>query len=212
MITILHGENTVASRNELDKIKSDFVGEIVFLEGKNLSENNFIQATQSQSLLSDNKLVIIENYLSDKNRGDKIFKKFSGDIVFWDDKELGKTILNNFKEAKILLSKIDTVIFKFCDSLLPGNRNKTVDLFRTCLKNTETEYIFAMIVRQFRMMLNPTSLSPWQQSKIVVQAKAFGSTRLVEIYKQLLELDYQNKTGQLPKNLSFSIELLLLNL
>lgn len=208
MITIIHGDNTVVSRNELEKIKTNFSGEIVVLEGKNLLASDFIQATESKSLLSEKRLVIVENCLEFE------IGKSDCDLVFWYDKELGKTILDKFKkcETKILLFKTDTLIFKFCDNILPGNGRKSVELFRSCLQTGDAEYIFIMIVRQFRLMLNPLSLTPWQQSKIVSQAKAFGQNNLENIYKKLLEMDYQNKTGQLPLGLAFSIEVFLLSL
>ena len=208
MITIIHGDNVVAGRNELEKIRTNFSGEIVVLEGKNLSPTDLIQATQSQSLLSEKRLVIVENCLEFE------IGKNECDMVFWYDKEIGKTILDKFKkyETKILLFKTDTLIFKFCDNILPGNGKKSVELFRSCLQSGDAEYIFIMIVRQFRLMLNPLSLTPWQQSKVVSQAKAFGQNKLESIYKKLLEMDYQNKTGQLPMGLAFSLEVFLLNL
>lgn len=208
MITILHGENTLASRNELEKIKGKFDGEIVVLDGKNLTQTDFIQATQSQSLLSLNRLVVVENATEFE------LTKNDCDLVFWYDKELGKTVLDKFKkfETKVLDFKPETAIFRFCDSIFPGNGKKSVELFRICLHDAEAEYIFIMMVRQFRLMLNPLSLTPWQQSKIVAQAKAFGQKKLKEIYKDLLQIDFKNKRGQLPQDLAFSLELFLLSL
>lgn len=206
MITVLHGENIVASRKELDRIKSEFSGEIISLEGKNISETDFIQATQSASLLAEKRLVVVEN-------GPELtLKNVKGDVIFWYDKELGKKSLENFTQSRIQLFKIETIIFKFCDALLPGNGKKSVELFRDCLKTMEPEYIFIMIVRQFRLMLNPTMATPWQQSKMLSASKAFGQEKLKKVYNQLLQMDYQAKTGQYPAGLVSALELFLLKL
>lgn len=233
MITILHGDNVFESRKQLDRIKSSFEGEIISLDGKNLSETAFIQSTQSQFLFSTEKLVVVENFLSDVARGrnpseaagkisakgdkKKIkldFSKIEPEIIFWEDKELGKTILDEFKDVKtkVLLFKTPTTIFKFCDALSPKNCPNLVFLLRECLKTAEPEYVFIMIVRQFRLMLNPGGSAPWQQAKIMNQSKSFGQNRLKEIYKKLLEIDYKTKTGQSPQNLEFNLELFLLSL
>ena len=203
-----------ASRKELGRIKSSFEGEIILLDGKNLSETDFIQATQSQSLLAEKRLVVVENLLSDKNRKISNFLNIEDDLVFWEDKELGKMILDEFKDVKtkVLLFKTPTTIFKFCDQLLPKNGPNLVALLRECLKTAEPEYVFIMIVRQFRLMLNPGGSAPWQQAKITNQSKSFGQERIIEIYKQLLELDYKTKTGKSSQNLEFNLELFLLSL
>lgn len=214
MITILHGDNVYASRKELDKIKETFDGEIIRLDGKNLSETDLVQATKSKSLLASQKLVIVENFLSDKKRKEFDFSDIEGDLVFWDDQELGKTVLNELKDLKyrIFLFKTPITIFKFCDQIAPQNSKNLLSLFKECLQSGEPEYIFIMIVRQFRLMLNPTGAAPWQQAKLVSQAKSFGEKRLGEIYKNLLEIDYQTKSGLSVGGLAFNLELFLLNL
>ncbi len=214
MITILHGDNVFESRKQLDRIKTSFEGEIISLNGKNLSETDFIQSTQSQSLFASEKLIVVENFLSDKKKIKLDFSKIEPEIIFWEDKELGKTVLDEFKEVKtkVLLFKTPTTIFKFCDALSPKNCPNLIFLLRECLKTAEPEYVFIMIVRQFRLMLNPGGSAPWQQAKIMNQSKSFGQERLKEIYKQLLELDYKTKTGQSFQSLGFNLELFLLSL
>lgn len=212
MITILHGDNIEASRKELNRIKSAFKGEIINLDGKVLTATDFIQATQSESLFGENKLVVIENLLTNKKKAAFSLTKAAADVVFWEDKALSKTVLEEFKSLKVQEFKIDPVIFKLVDSLLPGNGPKSVALLRECRKNEEGEYIFLMIVRQFRLMLNPAGLSPWQATKIDRQRKAFGSEKLKKTYSRLLLLDYQNKTGQLPADFICVLELFLLTL
>ena len=206
MITVLHGENIVASRKELERLKTEFEGEIVSLDGKSLTETDFIQATQSASLLADNRLIIVEN-AEDLN-----LKNIFYEVVLWYDKELSKTQLEKFKGYKIQSFKIEPKIFKFCDQISPNNRAGQVIMLRELLKTEEPEFVFIMIVRQFRLMLNPQRCLPWQKAKIIDQAKTFGLERLQMIYKDLLKIDFQVKSGHQPQGLAFALELFLLRL
>lgn len=206
MITVLHGENVVASRKELEQLKTEFEDEVVSLDGKTLTETDFIQATQSNSLLADNRLVIVEN-------PDKLeLTNVSCDLILWFDKELSKAQTEKYKGAKIQGFKIEPKIFKFCDEILPRSGPKLTNLFQELLKTEEPEFVFVMIVRQFRLMLNPNMALPWQKSKIISQARAFEPEKLKAIYKNLLDLDFKAKTGQLSKGLPFALELFLLSL
>jgi DNA polymerase III delta subunit len=79
-------------------------------------------------------------------------------------------------------------------------------------KTEVPEIIFAMIVRQFRLMLNPLDLAPWQLARIKSQASHFSPQKLKQIYKDLLRLDYEQKSGLAPLDLKGSLELFLLAL
>ncbi len=211
---ILHGENTVASRWELDRLRSEFSGEVVELEGKNLTATDFIQATESQSLFGSARLVIVENYLAGKKSLEVPLSDLSAEVVFWEEKELSKTLLEKILQEQpktaVRIFKIEPVIFKLTDSLLAGKGKQAVLLFRECLKNEEPEYIFIMIIRQFRLMQFYDNLPTWQKEKVSRQAKTFGPEKLSAIYRRLLEIDYKHKTSQLPGSLAGELEIFLL--
>ena len=87
----------------------------------------------------------------------------------------------------------------------------------------ETELIFYMIVRQFRLLLSLTSegsknideakrLAPWQSSKLKSQSKLFGKDRLIEIYKKLYKIDYETKFGLTSLPLNSTIDIFLIDL
>ena len=68
MLTILHGENTVKSREALLASKQDYGNaEIIELLG-NVDYTSLKQALESTSLFSDKRLVIIENLFSSKTQ------------------------------------------------------------------------------------------------------------------------------------------------
>lgn len=215
MITILHGENQAASRRELERIRSETGGEAIILEGKAISESEFVQATQSSSLFQKPRTVIIENYFSAAKSAKLPLEDVSCDLIFWEEKKIGeKTIAEVKKTVKLQerLFKEEATVFKLVDSLLPGGGKNCVLALRQCLKTSGPEYLFLMVVRQFRLMLNPAALPAWQQAKISKQARLFGRERLACLYRELLEIDFRYKSGLSPLDLTSALELFLLSL
>lgn len=130
MISLLHGDNIVASRKELDRLKSEFRGEIIDLDGTTLSETDFIQATQSNSMFGPSRLVVIEN-----------LPKFdlsatTSEVIIW----VGKKVTPP-KNVTGVEFKAPASIFKFLNSM-------TVADFREALKDNDIQFIFIMLSRQ----------------------------------------------------------------
>ena len=205
MITLLHGEDELTSRRELEKIIAEFPGQVIRFD-KNFDKTEFYQAA-SGGIFSDKTLIILENYLSGKKKLDIDLANISGDLVFFENKEVSKTLTSGFR---VLEFKLPTLIWKFTDSLKPISGKYLVGLYREVLKQTDPEFIFAMLIRQFRLMLDPTGLPAWQAGKIKTQAKVFGEKHLMEIYRKLLEIDFEQKNGLTPFTLSSKIEMLIL--
>jgi len=183
MTTFLHGENVTASRKKLEEIKTAFTGEIVLLDGKTVTETEFVQATQSPSMFTQKRLVVIEGLPKFK------LENFDSDLVIWEDKKMGNLgELENMRDIKIEEFKTPAIIFKLTDSLRPGNGVRAVRVFRDCLKTLDVEYIFLMIVWAYRQKKDKAKLM------------------------ELLKIDYQNKQGLLVKDLPLALELFLLNL
>ncbi len=228
MLHIFHGEHVNASRKELAKIREKYTGrEIIVLDGKTASVTSLIQATEATSFLAENKLVIIENLLIKrlgKKKNDEVIidfiKKLPTDvtIVFWEEKELGKTILSLFpKNADIAVFKPDKNIFLFTESLVPKNHARSLQLLHRVMIEGDVEYIFSMIIRQIRLLLlakklngSVPGLSPWQVSKLQKQAAMFSSLpQLLILYRKLLDIDVTIKNGSNPFSPSKNIELFI---
>ncbi|MEM3041809.1 MAG: hypothetical protein QXG97_07300, partial [Nitrososphaerota archaeon] len=86
----------------------------------------------------------------------------------------------------------------------------------------EPEIIFAMLIRQFRLLLalqeansqidDLRRIKPWQQKKIILQSQQFGKEKLLSLYKMLYEIDHKQKTGKLPLSLNSTIDIFLLEI
>lgn len=231
MVTLIHGDDTVSSRKYLIELKSTS-DNATTLDGKELNLDELVQTLKSNSLFSDEKNIFIENFFSKKNKEleeaiDLINKNSNLNIVIWDENELSKSQLSAFSKAKIKFFKIPKTIFSFLDNLAP-NSTRNVLSFHEALKNSDENFLFSMIIRQFRLLLVLRSeiplrgtldsqidelkrLSPWQIEKLQRQSQMYTIEQLKKIYNRLYETDLSIKTGVYP-NLTNAIDILLLDI
>jgi DNA polymerase III delta subunit len=227
MIIITHGTDTAKSRNFYISKRQEITDPII-LEGKSLEFSNFYQIFEGDSLFTLEKNVFVENLFSSKKSSSEDIKRIveyiNGkkdlNILFWEDKELTKAQQALIKNAQINLFNYPQLLFLFLDSIYPNNA-KVLSLFRSLAEQMETELIFYMIVRQFRLMLGIESssqidetkrMAPWQESKLSSQARRFSKDKLKSLYNKLYKIDYETKFGLSSSPLSARIDIFLLDL
>lgn len=229
MITIAHGNDTTASRNFYIENRQKITNPEVF-EGDKLNFDILFQALEGNSLFETEKHIFIENFFASNKSNSLEFKKIvdylnskkTVNLFFWEGKELTKAQSLSLKNSTVRAFSYPQLLFIFLDELKPNNP-KLVSLFNSLQKTMETELIFYMMIRQFRIMLSFIELSdekidearriaPWQASKLKTQAKYFDKERLKAIYKKLYKIDYQTKFGLNSLNLTKTIDIFLLDL
>lgn len=225
MITFIHGDDIVSSRNYLMDVKSNVKTQTFFADSE--EPHLLMQLLQGDNLFNDRKSLIIENVFSKKSANnlkileDKIKLIKSLDIYIWESKEISKSQLSSLGPSSNKLFKIPQKVFSFLDSIAPNSKNNVV-LFRDVLSTTEEEFIFFMLIRQFRLMLNLIDdqfqtdevkrLAPWQKSKLQNQSRKFGTEDLKIAYKKLYRIESKVKVGALNMPLSHAIDIFLLDL
>lgn len=228
MITIIHGEDQVASKNKLQDIKDKYQGkDIITLDGKSVTLTDLKQALEAHSLFLLEKLVIIDNLLTRKPSKDKdelinylTKNMFDVDFILSEDKEATSAVLKKVIKAQVYHFKPAGNIFKFVDNLQPEGGKKLVPILHELLKTESPEVIFVMIIRQLRYLLLAKDrsddylkdLQPWQKAKFMRQAGYFGEAQILLLYRKLLDIDYKIKTGKTPLTLRQLLDLFLLNL
>lgn len=231
MITVIHGEDISSSRRFFIEERQKIQNPIIFY-GESLNLSNLAQALESNSLFDiTDKEIFIEDFFSKKPSLE--FKSIisylqkqakNSNITIWESKTLSKSQLNIFKNAVIKLFALPKSLFLFLDELRPQNSKKLISLFHKILETTETELIFYMIIRQFRLLLaisdksavnqidEVARLAPWQKSKLQNQAKFFSQNQLIKIFNQICQMEVSEKTGKSILSLSQAIDFLLLGL
>lgn len=219
MITLLHGNYSESSRKEFIRLKNESkTKDIRLLDGKTLDPATLTQAIESHSLFGADTIVCIENLFGKLGRKTKlieslakIINKSSIDIILWEDKEVGITVLKNLSRAKITLFKVPSIIFQLLDGIAPGATIRV-------LPPEAPEVIFAMIVRRIRQLIQlrdnitPEGLQGWQASRLTRQAKLFTMNRLLYMYKNLLDMEFSIKNGSSPFTTTQLIEQFLIDL
>lgn len=111
-----------------------------------------------------------------------------------------------------LVSGVTSVsVFDMVDALVAGNSKVALGKLHQLEETEEIPQLFAMIIRQFRLLVQTRAILdrrgnsqtvqrelgqiPFVADKLVRQASAFTVEKLREIYGSLLEFDYQFKTS-----------------
>lgn len=228
MIKVFYGEDIVSSRkaliDEVEKARRNKT-EVSFFDGKKISLNELVLAIESKCLFGADRFVVIENLFS--NTKSKEFEKIisllkkniDAQVVLWQDKDLSLALTKSLNNFKLQQFKISSFLFKFLDSLKPGQAKTNIENFHLCLSNEDPEMIFAMLIRQIRLLILAkegekflSKLAPWQKNKILSQAKLFNKEKLLQIYQKLLEIDFQQKTSQTPFSYRSALDLLLVEI
>ncbi|OGG26873.1 hypothetical protein A2960_01790 [Candidatus Gottesmanbacteria bacterium RIFCSPLOWO2_01_FULL_39_12b] len=230
MITIIHGDDAVLSRNTLKNEISEYSeAEIVSLDGNRISITELMQACESLSLFSSAKLIRIENLLSGglKQKAEMINYltkvKCEYPVYLWEKQEIEKTITKKFpSKTKIILCQPPKLLFNFLESIGFFKGAQLVNHFHLLLEQSEVELILVMIYRQFRNLIlvkaakksneTVTGLPSWQQQKLLKQASQFTLEKLIVLYRKLISLEYKIKSGQTPFNLRQLLDIYFLSL
>ncbi len=225
MVTLIHGNDFVSSRNFFNQEKE---ADYITLDAENIDKTDLEQLLSGSSLFGQRKKVLIENLFGRKAA--KNFKEVIDflsrtkdlDIYIWADREVPKSQLSDFPKYEDKNFKIPQNIFNFVDKIYPGSTGN-VSNFHEILKNAEPEFIFTMIIRQFRLMIGISDglnsnaeevkrLRDWQIDKLKRQASLFGAENLKTIYKKIYKIDKSQKTGASKLNLVQAIDILLLQI
>lgn len=225
MIILLHGDNQILSRNKLNlyisQAKEKKV-EIIVRDGGKLTLEEARNILESTSFFGDNRVSVWENFLSSTKSKDKekILDYLNKnpvniELILWEGKSLKNTSLLKFEKIEIF--KIPAFLFQFLDSFSPDNKNECLKKFVQLKSMEEAEMIFFMLIRQIRLLLMAEDqffdeIQIWQKSKMVTQCHKFQKGQLLKIYKNLLEIDYDQKTSGSFQTLPMLLEVLISSL
>jgi DNA polymerase III delta subunit len=223
---ILHGENQLASRKKLTFLIGSFKGEVVRLNGLTLTLTELKQALESATLFKEKRLVVVEDFFSRRPGKDKevivFYLREEGwpNLIFWESKAVDGRTLAVFKKAKIEKYDLPVLIFRFLDSFMPQNKIANLHFFHLYLKEGSPELAFYLLCRLLKDLIMAADLGSqglgglpdWKKQKLLRQAQSFGLPKLLEIYQQLLVIEYRQKTGQASLPLASQLDLLIAGL
>lgn len=228
MLTIIHGNDVVASRKFFQDERARISGAVLMQQAE-VNLTSLAQNLEGGGLFEESKSLFIEEFLSERKKSAEkeaiisylLAQSVKHEIILWEGKELTNSALTPFKSAKIKLFKLSSTLFALLDGLKPGSGGSLVSLFHKTIETTEAEMVFFMLVRQIRILLalsgdnkvnisEVARLAPWQKGKFVRQANLFDLSFLRQRYKRLFEIETAMKTGTLTTPLVSTVDFFLL--
>lgn len=184
---ILHGDNQVASRQQLTTAKQEAakLGKQLIELGSDITVEQVVSAAQSNTLFGNSNLVVIENLFSGRPSNDRkavveYLLKTSGDVVIWESKDVAAKI-KDFDPQLVRRFDLPKYIFAFLDNPTPQNLHK-------CLESMPVEQVFASLVTRMHKRGRADYLT------------------------ELLKIDYAQKTSSAPYDLAAALEIFMIRL
>ncbi|MFZ5376261.1 MAG: hypothetical protein ACOZAN_01160 [Patescibacteria group bacterium] len=227
MITILHGENTVQSRNQLVELVRQAQSkqhQIQRLDAKQLNIASLELAIGELDLFANPRLIVIEELHSlprSKKRDQlvEMLAAYSGDLILWEKKTLTAVNLKPFRAAKVVLFKLSSSLFSWLEALEPrtSQKKRQLELTHQAIEQNGDVMCFTMLARQIRLLIQAKDSYPikgpgFMINKLKTQASQFSIEKLLSIHGHLVELDQKFKTSSLNLSLAQSLDLLILEM
>lgn len=216
MIHIIHGSDTVSSRNALLNLRSNYPKDSVLTIPKDSSFSNIAAVFNTNSMFGETILVVMERWKTDPFLSSEELlsmlrvKSDNVHVLVW----VGQKLRSNHKLLSLVKTSGNGTVREFTEK-----RSKEVFALLDCLggKRSTQAYqklvsllssgesavgILAMMAFSVRNMLmcltnSPAfeSLHPFVRKKTKSQANNFTQDKLLEVYKNILEIDAQLKSS-----------------
>ena len=206
-ITVIEGENEVASRKrfifikaEIRKRKWDIVKPV------RVKDSYVYEQMANSSLFSEQTLYVIDGTSVFLEKDYQWISQNSGlnfNLLIWHSGILSQKIKKMLpKETRYETFQLEKKVFMFLDSLIPGNGERSLKILQEILKTENVEFIFALMAKHFRDLLiakenvNLLGYPGWRARKVLDQAKKFEGECLARIVKSMADADTASKTGR----------------
>lgn len=219
MIVVIHGDDEVKSRERFLALKAEYEKngcELVNLDGKTAKAEEIGMRALTASLLGQSPAVFVEGFFARKKKIDKGTEALNGEVIFWEGKEISKTILSSLpKDWKIENFAIPNSLFKFLDSLAPGRMQTNVSSLHQVLASVTPEMLLPLLAWHTRQLIwakeepQTLALPTWKTQKLTSQASRFDIDALYALHDKVSTLDRDIKTGSAPLPLSSSLDLIV---
>jgi DNA polymerase III delta subunit len=226
MTIILHGENTIKSREKLVQIISDLKinkKSVTRLEAKKLDLANLEEELAKSSLFGEDETIVIEEIhsLPRSKKKDSLIQLLSNtdrDIVLWEKRNLTPTMLKKFPQARTEIFKISNTLFSWLDIFHPKTpAQKNLESLDKAIKSNGDYMCFVMLIRQIGLLIHVKDGGrpagpPFMVSKIKKQASYFSMEKLLDIHRDLFEIDRKMKSSQSFMSMKQELDILSANL
>jgi hypothetical protein len=229
MLTLIHGDNQVASRQQLLTLveRAKQAGRTVTtLIADKLERSTLETALLSTSLFGEEKTIVIEGIFSlpKSKKKDELIELITAadiEIILWEKKSLGKLDQKKLPNTcEVFEYKVTVKLWTFLDQLQPktSRQQQLLELLHESIAHESAEFVLLMLARQIRLLIQAKEnapnlkLAPFMLTKLRKQAQAFSLPELLNLHQQLYRIDQHQKQSTNLLSLEAQLDLLLINL
>lgn len=226
MLTVICGEDVIASRQYLQSLKENYKKKNYFIQtiAPNQIEEVYKNTEGVISLFGQPKAYIVQNLSTKYSKRSspalaKIIEELATNkeivIIDWEEEKSAyllttlKKIATEFKEFKP-----QKTIFQLLDACYPNNRKDFLKSLQVVNQTQEPTFIFAMLCKHIRNLILAkenvldSKISPWQKTNLSKQAQLWNVDKLISFYEGLARIDISIKTSATPFDLKESLDIL----
>ncbi|PIV09061.1 hypothetical protein COS31_05000 [Candidatus Roizmanbacteria bacterium CG02_land_8_20_14_3_00_36_15] len=223
MLTVICGEDVVASRNYFTELKNKYLEKKIDIY--NIDPNQIDEVYkwigESISLFSDKRIFVtqgLNKFISKKNslqlrKVEFLIKDKNVILLDWEDSVMSRN-LKFPKGITVREFKPSETIFKLVDNCFPGNLAGFIRSLDNISSKVADGLIFYLLARQLRNLIILKSgkksgkMMDWQIWKLQKQLKSWEMEKLIAFYQGMHRIDVLEKTSQNPFELRSSLEIL----
>lgn len=210
-LLLLHGPAITSSRGKLIDIKSKFdINSIVVFE-KGSDIQTIIASISTLSLISDERLIILENPPEDFTNYQLLASRnepiTNYQLIIWFDHEITdkKPVLSWMRENKgetlYFPESKEISVFPFLDKLGAKEFGAYLEMDKLKKNGYDGQYLIIMIFYLLRnLVATPKKARDFVKKKMIRMRKNFTLEKLIDLYKFVLETDFKIKSGLLESN------------
>ncbi len=212
MIHLFHGDDNFQSRQKLFNALRPY-RETKFLPAKEITSEKLVNLTGGLFSSKKKSLTIEKLFSLPKSSIEKIVSQLEKmgddiDIFLWENKKIIPSKLSVLgKKRKVSLSQIPATIFKLLDSIGQSNPYNSLNFLKLTFKSHPPELILYLMEKRLRDLLitkidsDKLKIPPWQKKRLMGQVQKLSLEKIKDVYLNLIEIEWKNKTGQLGNSL-----------
>ncbi len=206
-LLLLHGPAIEASRRKLQELRKKFNPDSVLVFEKGEDAGVILANLQTVSIFDEERLVIAENPV-DSFKPPVADDQLRVTLVLWFDSAVDVKKWPGFEILFFPESK-EVSVFHFLDYLVAKDTKAFLEAEKLKKARLDIHYFITMVFYLLRnLVVTPKTAPPFVRKKLADQRNRFSREEVVNLYKDILEIDFKLKSGFLEKD---QAEFLLIN-
>lgn len=203
-LLLLHGPAIEASRRKLQELRKKFNSDNIIVFDEKTDQQQILTNLQSQSLFEGERLVIVENPSGDFT--DYTLYPIPCTLILWFDHKIDKKEWPGFEESFFPEGR-EVSVFPFLDLLAAKDTGSDsaakayLEIEKLKAGGFDIHYFLTMVFYLLRnLVVTPKTAPSFVKQKLEKQRSRFNKEKLIDLYKDILEIDFKLKSGFLEKS------------